>query len=520
MSILAPILRSLENPRTSLSNPAEWLYDAFGVGRNNSGERVNSKTALSYSPIWRGLNLICTTLAKTPIHVYTRTNEGASEKERATDDPRYQALRYRPCEDYTDYRWKYTMYWRALLRGNAVAYIFDKGKPTQEYVPLDPDETYIIRENTQLYYMTKVGNRDVRLYPEDVIHFTGWGDGPIGLSLLQHAAECIGLGLAQQKHASVFYKNGMKASVVLEYPGRLDDKQYTALLERYRQAHSGATQMEKPLLLQGGMTSKPWVVSGRDAQFIEQRKFGIREAANFLNLPAYKLGDDARTSFASLEQSNQEFVDESIDPHMAMAEAELREKLTTQDEKKQDSIIVEFHRQSLMRTDLVSRYNAYRSATAGRPWMVPDEPRAMENMPPLPDGVGATYLDPLNMGNLGGDPNAEPPKPTAPQMKPSEPDPTEDDGGDTADESARALRESMLLVVKKTAIRVCTRIQKRAAKAATAAEHDELRDALAPYCMFVHVDLDGATARMLSVVQDAPDMELTNETLAARIAAA
>lgn len=519
MSVFALALsRSLENPQTSLSNPDEWLYDALGAGRNHSGERVNPKTALHYSPIWRGLNLIATTLAKTPIHVYKRQGKG-SDKERAQDDPRYQCLRYRPCEEYTDYRWKLTMFWRALLRGNSFAYIFDKGRPAQEYVPLDPNETYIFREGTQLFYMTKVGGIDYRLLPEEVIHFTGWGDGPIGLSLVEHASECIGLGLAQQKHASVFYKNGMKPSVLLEYPAVLDDKSYNALLERYRQAHSGASNMEKPLLLQNKMTAKPWVVSGRDAQFIEQRKFGVREAANFLNLPAYKLGDDARTSHSSLEQSNQEFIDESIDPHMAMAEAEFREKLSTPDEKKGDLIIVEFHRQSLMRTDLVSRFNAYKSALAGAPMMVPDEPRAMENMPPLPDGEGSVYRVPLNMGDLGGNPDDEPVKPPKQQLKPAQPDPVDDNADDNTD-SSRALRDALLFVVSKAASRVCTRAQKRTAKALTVAEHDEIRDALAPYCIHARIDLDGATTRLLAVIQAEPNTEFTNDTLAARIAAA
>jgi len=522
MSILAAAFRSLENPQTSLSNPAEWLYDALGASRNHSGERVNPKSALSYSPIWRGLNLICTTLAKTPIHVYKRASESSSEKTRASDDPRYQCLRYRPCEEYTDYRWKLTMYWRALLRGNSVAYILDKGKPTQEYVPLDPTETYIFREDSQLFYMTKAGNRDVRLYPEEVIHFTGWGDGPIGLSMVEHAGECIGLGLAQQKHASVFYKNGMKPSVVLEYPKALNDKEYTALLERYRQAHSGAAQMEKPLLLQGGMQSKPWVVSGRDAQFIEQRKFGIREAANFLNLPAYKLGDDARTSFASLEQSNQEFIDESIDPHMAMAEAEFREKLTTPEEKKSDTIIVEFHRQALMRTDFKSRIEGYKSALGGRPYVVPDEVRAMENMAPLPDGVGSVYLDPLNMGNLGGDPEAEPAKPVTPQMKPAVP--ADDDEEDGRALRAKAMRDALLFQIYRTALRVKTRIDKRFApgaeltKEADEAARSDMRSALLPFCLFSQVDIDGAVTRSMDILRDPDPKEWTNDTLAARLA--
>lgn len=516
MSALIAAMRSMENPRTPLSNPDEWLYEALGVGKNLSGERVNSKTALRYSPIWRGLNLIATTLAKTPILLYNRTEDG---KERATDDVRYQRLRYRPCEEYNDYRWKFTMYWRALLRGNSFAYIFNAGRPTQEYVPLDPDSTFIFRQDGDLFYMTTVAGRDVIMAPDEVIHFVGWGDGPIGLSLVEHASECIGLGLAQQNHASVFYKNGMKPSVVLEYPKAVDDKQYTQLLERYKQAHSGAERMEKPLLLQGGMTAKPWVVSGRDAQFIEQRKFGVREAANFLNLPAYKLGDDARTSFASLEQSNQEFIDESIDPHMAMAEAELREKLTADAEKRDDAIIVEFHRQSLVRTDFVSRQNGYRTALAGRPYMVPDEVRALENMPPLDNGVGSTYLDPLNMGNLGGDPKDEPPKPMTPQMKPAEP--TTDDGEDAPSRSVDLIDATLAVVmqsVERSRKRIALHKNGRRSADVTKSAQDEIRSVLPPYCLLLGLDLDGASIRVGNLL--AEDVEITRELLAERIAAA
>ena len=517
MSVLTAVFRSLESPSTPLSNPDEWLYDALGGRPNHSGERVNSKTALSYAPFWRGINLICRDFAKTPLFIYRRKDEG---KERAKDDRRFPLLRYRPCTEYNDFQWKTTMLWRAITRGNSFAYIYRGfGNEPDDYIPLDPDVTFVVREGLEVWYVTKVGPKDVRIPAEDIIHFRGFGDGFVGIGVIDHARECIGLGLAQQKHASVFYKNGMKPSVVVEYPKVMDGKMYDAFLERWRQTHSGSGNMEKPLLLQNGMTTKPWTVTGRDAQFLEQRKFGVKEIANFLCIPSNKLGDDARTSFSSLEQSQQEYVDESIDPWFVMAESELREKLLTPQEKANDDLVMEFHRQSLMRTDFLARLNGYRIALAGRPYMVPDEVRAMENMTQLPDGVGSVYLDPLNMGNLGGDPDEAPVKPDVYPMKPAaKPEPESEDDVD------RALRDSMFTIVYQTAARVSKRLAKdRGRRGAVkpdieSSARDEMRTALTPYCLLCEIDIDGAMVRALPFVIDG--VEFSAETLAAHIEAA
>jgi len=515
MGALLAVFRSLENPATSLSNPDEWLYDAFGGQKNNSGERVNPKTALSFAPFWRGINLISRDFAKTPLFLYQRDGDA---KERAKEDRRYPLLRYRPCTEYNDFQWKMTMIWRAVTRGNSFAYIWRGGKnQPDDYIPLDPDKTFVVREELDIWYVTKVGEVDYKLPAEDVIHFRGFGDGFIGLGAVDHARECIGLGLAQQKHASTFYRNGMKPSVIVEYPKVMTDAMYDAFLAKWKQSHSGAGNMEKPLLLQAGMTTKPWVVTGRDAQFIEQRKFGVREVANFLCVPAYKLGDDARTSFASLEQSQQEYVDESIDPWFCMAEAELREKLLTPEEKDGDNMVIEFHRQSLMRTNFTDRLNGYKTALGGRPYMLPDEVRAMENMPALPDGVGSVYLDPLNMGNLGGDPANEPVKPDVPQMKqPATPDPT---APDDSEDVSRALRGTMFHVVEQTVSRVKTRLEKQAQKRGTVPAESlesaraEVRIALAPYCMFCKIDIDGALTRAIHFIQLPDATGFTAETI-------
>lgn len=59
-----------------LSNPGDLFFSAVGAAPSTSGVNVNSRTALTYGPYWRGVSLICGYLAKTPTLVLKKTNEG------------------------------------------------------------------------------------------------------------------------------------------------------------------------------------------------------------------------------------------------------------------------------------------------------------------------------------------------------------------------------------------------------------------------------------------------------------
>ena len=93
-------------------------------------------------------------------------------------------------------------------------------------------------------------------------------------------------------------------------------------------------------------------------------------------------------------------------------EQQARSKLLTEQEKRDDSHIVEFRREALLRADLATRTAAYVAATGGRAWMTPDEVRARENMNTV-GGAQSEIIDPTN--NF------------APQPAP---EPDEEDGGD------------------------------------------------------------------------------------------
>ena len=71
--------RSLENPSTPLSNADEWLYDAFGSTKSQTGLRIGRKEAMSVGAFFKGVNTISRDVAKIPIPVYVRLQPQGKE---------------------------------------------------------------------------------------------------------------------------------------------------------------------------------------------------------------------------------------------------------------------------------------------------------------------------------------------------------------------------------------------------------------------------------------------------------
>ena len=432
-----------EQPETPLSNPAEWVYGAFGSMESGTGIRISASLALSLSAWWRGINLIATSLAKTPIVIYRRTGAG---KERDTTHPAHYILRRQVNAEMTAFTWKHLMFSHAISHGNGYSYISRLGNgDVEELIPLDPQTTYPVRENGRLFYVASTNGVQRRLNPDQVLHFKGFSpDGLQGYSVIEKAKESLGLGIAGTRHFAKFFSKGSMPSVVFEVPGVLKEETARKMVDTWNNLHSGVDNHFKTALLQGGVTLKPFGFNAKDSQFLEARQFENREIANFLGLPAHKLGDPTRTAYNSLEEENQSFNDDCLDGWMSGGEEEMESKLLRERELRGDTHVIEFERKALVRANLTTRAAYYRAALGGAPWMKQNEVRAIENMNPVEGGD--EMKDPLNMGNQGGDDK----EPKAPPGATGTPDPNEDDVD--ADARQRAVTD----VIRRMVRRVCT----------------------------------------------------------------
>ena len=389
------LTRLFRTEQRSLENPAAPLHVHWSP-TNDAGMVVTPQTALNIAAVWQATNVLANDAAKLPIHLYRRLPDGGRERDRA--HPASYLLRHKPSRTLTAAAFKKTLMQHALLWGNGYAYIARDGaaRPLELSILL-PDRTQPVwLANGSLRYVTTVGNQRRTLLPEDVFHLRSLGfDGLIGYSVVELARQSLGLGLAAEKFGNQFFSNGAVSTGVISYPGRLKEQAAENLRDEFEEKHRGLSQAHRTILLQEGAKFQPLTIPNEQAQFLGTREFQKAEIASWFNLPAHKVGVGDRTSYASLEQENQSYLDTSLDPWLIAWEEECWDKLLTEDEKQRETHFVEFLRDALLRTDLPTRYAAYNTAIQCG-FLTPNEARRKENLPPGGPELD-TFVRPVNM---------------------------------------------------------------------------------------------------------------------------
>jgi len=414
MGAIAELLggyRSLENPAVPLSGimPNTDLWDALtGGGSSSSGERVNHKTALSLAAFWRGVNLIADSVAKLPLLIYRRSDDDG--KQRDTKHPAFRLVRRRPNDYMRAIDFIKTLQSHVVTTGNGYAYIVRDGAGVPlDLLPLNPYTVTPTRINGALWYVLSLSGGleetgKLRKLPgHDVLHIKGLGfDGLMGYDVISYHRETLGGAMARRKYSSVFFKNNATPNLVLEHPGHLNDTARENLRRSFNALHQGLDNQHKLAVLAEGMTARVLSVDARKSQLIELQDLDIRQIANILGVPPHKLGDPVRTSYNSLEQENQSFLDESLDGWLRQWEEECNAKLLTAQQVENDSHYFEFLRDALVRVDLTTQVNSLVTEVNNGLLNV-DEARAIRNRPKLPNGEGQKFRKPANIEILGED---------------------------------------------------------------------------------------------------------------------
>lgn len=412
---------SLENPAMSLTDPETW-DGVGGYEPSSSGVRVTAKKAIGYPPLWRGVNLICRDIAKLPLPLYKRDDENG--KIEARDHPSYPLLRKRAVPGIMKaITFKMTMQFHALMYGNGCAAIIrDFAGRARELMILDPLETCAAIVDGMLWYKTKIGGNDIRLPARDVFHIKGLShNGVWGLDVIEVMSNALGLGLAAREYGAKFFANGSNSSGLLMIPGHFDQTKVENTIKAWNKMQTGLTKSHRVALLQDGVKYQPLTIDAEKAQLLETRQFEAKEVANILCIPPHKIGDESKANYNSLEQENQSYLDESLDPWCCEWETEGDEKLLTEEEKEADSHFFEFKRDAKLRTDASTRATFYKGLSEIGVLTVNDILRK-ENLPTV-GPIGDKRYRPTNWTEIAETTQAEETEETE-QQQDSPPSPT------------------------------------------------------------------------------------------------
>jgi HK97 family phage portal protein len=291
-----------------------------------------------------------------------------------------------------------------LLRGNAYLLVVARdslGRPVRLRV-LHPDRVDCeFNESGERVY--QIDRKPVD--SSDIVHLIGmcFPESPTGISVISHARQAIGLGLAAEEFGARFFGSGAHMTGIVHVPGDLDKERARQLKESFTASHGGLKNAHTVGILSGGAEWKPISVTPDDAQFLGTRAAQNLDIATLFGIPPHMLGQvDKTTSWGTgIEQQGLGFLAYTLSPWLGRIEDAWSAMLPKPHTAR-------FNADALLRTDAAGRYAVYGAArSAGI--LTQNEIRALENFPPV-DG-GDDIAAPLNsnvkpMKDTGASPSA------------------------------------------------------------------------------------------------------------------
>ena len=385
---------ALKSADISLSNP--MLARVLGVGPTWAKVNVTETTQLQITTAWSAVRLIAEAVGTLPLHLYRTTTKG---RERAKDDPRYELVRWQPCDYLTAPEWKESMVVSLATMGQAYNPV-TRFESTGRVISIQPVHKSRVtpelrQDGSIVYHLTDRNGRPRTLTRRDVLPVRGFGGvGDLeGFAPHRMHSNSLALSVAMEKYAAEFFGSGGRPQGILKTKaefGEQDRDQIRLGFAKYLQ--ESREKGELPVL-DGETDYLAISTPNNEAQFIESRKLQIAEVARIYRVPLHMLMETEKASYNNTEQANKHFLDYTLLAYLTRIEAALNSCLLEPSERAA-GMYFEFDVNNLLRGDSQQRGSYYmQMRQAGA--ITQNEIRTRENLP-LVDGADDLHV-PLNM---------------------------------------------------------------------------------------------------------------------------
>lgn len=423
--LVAPTIGNIVEGETAVSSDRVRMGEIFGMDSlSGAGVAITPTSAMRQSASYAATRLVSGAIAGLPLPIFER--KGA-ERERVDHDL-WWLLNERPCP-----AWSASTFWeflvaQILLRGDGVAYIVRNraGKPTA-LIPWPRGQVEIqrvtyedARTPARLQYYFCDGGKYFGADQDDVLHFPGFGfNGCSSMSVIQWGAQAgIGIAIQADRYAGKFFQSGGRPSLAIKSPGEFTVEQQNAFRDAWVTRYGGSPGVDAiPFFLTEGLDVKELTLSATDAQLLESRQWQVVDIARAFGVPPFMIGEMGKATYNNTENLGADFVKYTLAPHLKRIKDELNIKLF-----RTAQYFTEHNVDGLMRGDSKARSEFYKGALGGTQspgWMVPNEVRKLENLPPV-EGGNKLYKP---------EPSAKPADPT-PENDPDDKEDPDDPDGD------------------------------------------------------------------------------------------
>lgn len=380
-----------------------WQGDFLSV-QSVSGIQINQSTALNASAVMACVTMLAEDVAKLTPRVWRKNADGSRTE--AKDHYLYELL-YRPNDWQNWLEFCEQMQCSLIMRGNAYAVIArnGRGQPVK-FIPVNADWVALWESpNGDLFYrvtpqglhlMAELRGQPFLIPFTDMLHIRGFSmNGLLGVSRIVLAREAIGLFLAQEQQAARWMANGAKPSGILTTDNKLTPEGAARMSSDWKTNMTGLQNSGKVPVFEQGVKWQSLSMTSSDMEFIASRSFQLQEIARIFRVPPHMIGELSRSTNNNIVQQSQEYVNYTISGFTRRWEV----KLGTTFDLRRDGLEVDFDMSELLRADVTSRFNTYRTAIMSMV-MTPDEARLDAGLPPM-GGDAAKLQFPANMAAAG-----------------------------------------------------------------------------------------------------------------------
>lgn len=321
------------------------------------GTLVNRYSAMNISAVFGATNLISNTIAMLPVKVLVNGDEGKNEM---TNHPLNLVLgEYDNDNLLSRFNLIKMIVQSVILKGNAFCYIQRSKDGTVlglRYLEAGDVAIYYNKQKDMLYYDCPIISKK-HIEPINMLHFVLHSyDGITGLSVLSYAARTLGITNASENAAKSFFENGMNVNGLLKVLTPINQKQKDEIRQSWQQAYNG--NGGGLAIINANMEYQQLTLSPEDSQLLSSRQFNVADIARFFNINPLLLGGESGATYSSLEMLQNAFLVHTLQPYIAMIEAEFNRKLLKPSESNLQVIL---ETNDLMRIDKQSQANYYKT---------------------------------------------------------------------------------------------------------------------------------------------------------------
>jgi HK97 family phage portal protein len=369
--------------QTPTPQTPQWSLEQIFGSSGRGGQAISFDTALTLSAYYRALTIKSGILSSMPYKLYQKTKTGREE-----------VKGYAPAEIFTgktnSKMTKTVFLERAMIqydnKGNHYGIIKRNGLGQVAAI------NYVLHDDVQVFETSEGIFYKIRGYENPfpsskIIHIPNMGDGIVGKSILQKAAEDFALQMNARDYGSGFFAEGGKPQVAfIPIPGaKPTNQQRIEVQNNYREIKKKSTEFAVPY----GWDLKELQVAPVEAGFLGATQAGVADIARWTGVPLHKLADMSAATRNNVEHQNIEFLQDTMAPIGSKFENEHKSKILTL-ESEQD-MYYEFNWDAYIRPDTITKSQAFATYIQNGV-KTPNEVRALNNDSAMPGTANELFI--------------------------------------------------------------------------------------------------------------------------------